>query len=167
MIKSQIEPTVEIKELVKDVKSPITFDSLIQIRDLMYVKIIFRPYDDSTREQEKAIRWKRTAGEILRDGYVYSEKACTDLTVLYIALCQALGLETSFVKVKNGERVHSIAEIKLDDGWYIFDIFRKNIPVKGLITPDAPFAGWQLWQKGRDAWDIGLTSFDDINKIII
>jgi transglutaminase-like putative cysteine protease len=165
MTNSQIETTQEIRDLVKDIERPITLDSLLQIRDLMYGRITIRPYDDSTKEHEKEIRWKRTAGEILRDGYVYSGKACTDLTVLFIALCRALGLETSFIKVKNDNKVHSVAEIKLEDGWYIFDISRQNVPVKGLITKDSPYNDWQLWAKGRDAWDLGLNEFKDIKKI--
>ncbi|MFA5886307.1 MAG: transglutaminase domain-containing protein [Patescibacteria group bacterium] len=162
---SQIEATTNIKDLVKDIKSPITVDSLINIRDLMYSRITIRPYDDSTKKHEKEIRWKRTASEIIDDGYVYSGKACTDLTVLFIALCKALGLETNFVKVTNDEKVHSIAEIRLDDGWYIFDVSRKNIPFKGLVTNETPYQEWKLWKKGRDAWDLGLIDFESISRI--
>lgn len=162
---SQIETTIIIKDLVKDIKRPITVGSLVSVRDLIYSKITIRPYDDTTRNHEKEIRWKRTASEIIGDGYVYSGKACTDLTVVFIALCQALGLETNFVKVTNGNKVHSIAEVKLDDGWYIFDVSRTNIPFKGLITNETPYQGWKLWKKGRDAWDLGLTSFENIANI--
>lgn len=81
-------------------------------------------------------------------------------------MCKALGLETNFVKVKKEQRVHSIAEVKLDDGWYIFDVSTAySVPVKGVITQDATFQGWKLWKKGRDAWDFGLTEFESITKI--
>ncbi|MFZ4648706.1 MAG: transglutaminase domain-containing protein [Patescibacteria group bacterium] len=162
---SQIETTIIIKDLVKDIKSPITTDSLINIRDLMYSKITIRPYNDSTKDHEKEIRWKRTASEILQDGYVYSGKACTDLTVLFIALCKALGLETNFVKVTNDAKVHSIAEVKLDGSWYIFDVSRRNIPFKGSLTNESPYLNWKLWKKGGDAWDLGLIDFESISKI--
>jgi len=164
---SQIETTEEIKKLVSDVKQPITSNVLVDIRDLMYSRILIRPYDDSTKEHEKSIRWKRTADQILKDGYVYNDKACTDVTVLYIALCKTLGLETNFVKLKKDKTIHSVAEIKLIDGWYIFDVSNtKNTPVKGEITKDFPYyKDWQLWQKGRDAWDLGLTDFESISKI--
>jgi hypothetical protein len=163
--KSQVETTTEIKNLVAGIKKPLSFSSLIQIRDLMYTKLEFRIYDDSSAEHEKSIRWKRTAGEILNDAYVYSGKACTDLTVLYIALCRAIGLETRFVKVKRQNMVHSIAEIKLDDAWYVFDISRTNVPFKGEITTDNPYKDSVLWKKGRDAWDIGLIDFESMSKI--
>lgn len=166
MTDSQIEITTEIKNLLKDIKYPITLDTLIQLRDLMYSKLNIRPYNDSAKEHEKSIRWKRTATEILKDGYIYNGKACTDLTVLFIAFCRALGLDTNFVKVKKENSVHSVAEIKLDNGWYIFDVSNiKNIPINGIITKDRPYKDWQLWKKGRDAWDLGLSEFKDIDKI--
>lgn len=164
---SQIEITSEIKNLVKDIKNPITLDSLIRIKDLMYSKITVRPYNDSTKNKEKEIRWKRTAGEILNDGYVYSGKACTDLVVLFIALCNALGLKTNFVKLKKEHMVHSVAEIMIGGTWYIFDVANNgSIPVEGIITEENSYKDWKLWKKGRDAWDLGLTSFEDIESII-
>lgn len=166
MKNSQIETTAEIKSLVSSIKSPITTESLVEIKNLMYSKLKVRPYDDSTKGHEKAIRWKRTADEILRDGYIYQGKACTDVTVLFIALCKALGLDTNFVKVRKEKMVHSVAEIKLYDGWYIFDVSNmQNIPIKGIITKNYPYKDWQLWQKGRNAWDLGLTDFESISKI--
>ncbi len=162
---SQIETTSTVKELVKDIQGPISVDTLISIRDLMYTKITIRPYDDSTKNHEKEIRWTRTASEIIEDGYVYEGKACTDLTVVFIALCKGLGLETNFVKVTNNKKVHSIAEVRLDNGWYIFDVSSKNIPFKGLITNEAPYQEWKLWKKGRDAWDLGLADFESLSKV--
>ena len=164
---SQVETTSEIKDLVKDIKNPITVDSLVRIRDLIYSKITVHPYNDSTKDQEKEIRWKRTAGEILDDGYVYSGKACTDLVVLFIALCKALGLKTNFVKLRKEHMVHSVAEILLDGTWYIFDVANNgSVPVGGIITEGSLYKDWKLWKKGRDAWDLGLTSFEDIDNII-
>lgn len=166
MKNSQIETTKEIKDIVRGIKHPITPNVLIEIRDLMYSNITMRPYDDTSKKREKIIRWKRTATEILKDGYVYAGKACTDLTVLYVALCKALGLETNFVKVKKDKMVHSVAEIKLGNDWYIFDVSNvKNVPIKGMITKDLPYKDWQLWKKGRDAWDLGLKDFESISKI--
>lgn len=131
----------------------------------MYSIITIRPYNDSTKEHEKAIRWRRTADEIIKDAYVYSGKACTDLTVLFIALCKALSLETNFVKITNEKKARSVAGVKLSDGWYIFDVSRKNIPFKVLITGSNPYEGWKLWKKSRDAWDLGLVDFESISKI--
>lgn len=167
MTNSQIETTTEIKNLLEDITHPFTLDTLIQLKDLMYSKLEILSYNDSTKEHEKSIRWKRTATEILKDGYIYKDKACTDLTVLFIALCRALDLDTNFVKVKKENSVHSVAEIKLDNGWYIFDVSNiKNIPISGIITKDRPYKDWQLWKKERDAWDLRLSEFKDIDKIV-
>ncbi|MDP2642042.1 MAG: transglutaminase domain-containing protein [bacterium] len=164
--KSQLEYSNKIRDLVADKKSPITVADLVEIRDRIYKKIEFRPYNDQTMEHEKSIRWKRTVAQILDDGYVYSGKACTDLVVLFLAICQSLNLETRFVKLKKINMVHSVAEVKLDDSWYIFDISNKNnLPLKGEITERNQYKDWELWKKGRDAWDLDLIDFDSINKI--
>jgi hypothetical protein len=164
--KSQINCSNEIKTFVGDLELPANSETLIKIRDRMFPKLEIRPFNEKTAPHEKAIRWKRTASEILNDYYVYQGKACTDLVVLFISFCLALGLETRFVKLRKAKMVHSVAEIKLSDGWYIFDVSYKNsLPVKGEITSDAPFKDWQLWKKGRDAWDLGLEKFEDIDKI--
>lgn len=69
------------------------------------------------------------------------------------------------MKVSNDKTVHSIAEVKLADSWYLFDVSRENIPVKGSITKETPYQKWRLWKKGRDAWDLGLVEFESISKI--
>ncbi len=62
--------------------------------------------------------------------------------------------------------VHSVLEVNLDDGWYIFDVSNQNnLPIKGQITEEKPYKDWKLWKKGRDAWDLGLVDFESINKI--
>ena len=164
--KTQIVISDEIRDLIADINPPVTASSLVEVRDRMYSKLRVYPYNDSTKDREKSIRWKRTSAEILKDGYIYAGKACTDQVILFSALCQALGLETRFVKLKKEKMVHSIAEIKLNDGRYIFDVSRKeNIPIKGEIIKGRDFCGWQLWKKGRDSRDIGLTDFDSMCKI--
>jgi hypothetical protein len=164
--KSQIEPSEQIKKMVEDKTRPITVSDLMNIKKRIYEKIEIRPYNKDTAEHEKSIRWKRTSTQILNDGYVYEGKACTDLVVLFLSACNALRLETRFVKLKKENWVHSVAEIKLEDGWYIFDVSNKdNIPIKGEVTEENQYKDWKLWKKGRDAWDIDLVDFDSIKKI--
>ena len=131
----------------------------------MYKEIEVRPYNEQTKDHEKSIRWKRTAVQILDDGYVYCGKACTDLVVLFLAICNSLNLETRFVKLKKKKWCILVSEIKLEDGWYIFDVSNENnVPLKGEITEENPYKNWKLWKKGRDAWDIDLVDFDSIKK---
>ncbi len=151
-----------------------TENDLITLRDKLLSHLEFRPYDDSTQEEEKKIRWKRTGSEILRDRYVYQGKACTDLVIAFITLARTAGIKnTCFVKLINKQTgaVHSVGEFELPDGWYIFDIAHsKTLPIKGRIIKNVPFGipplgPYLLWKKGRDSWDLGLTEFKTINKI--
>jgi len=73
------------------------------------------------------------------------------------------GYETRFVKLKllNGD-VHSVAEVKAPDGWYIADIDGNMGIFKGEFVPGQEINGCRLWKKGRDAWDIGLWGSDSL-----
>lgn len=162
---SQIENGPKIQELanklaVKDA------DDLIKVRDALDAALEDRPYDKSVAEQEQSIRWRRTAEQILEDGYVYQSKSCTDRIIVFLALCKQLGIDGSFVKVMRGKSVHSIAEVKINDEWYVFDAStRTSVPVKGQVTEEHPYNNWKLWKKGRDAWDLELVDFKAIDKI--
>ena len=165
--KSQVETTKKIRDVVKDLESKIIApEDLVRLRTLVFKKIRTIPYSKQSAAHEKSIRWKRTADEILRDGYVYQGKSCTDLVVSFIALCKALKINARFVKVKNENLVHSLAEVKLGKDWYIFDVSNpKSIPEKGELKSGTEWGGWSLWRKGRDAWDLGLVEFESIEQI--
>ncbi len=129
---------------------------LINLKKLIYKTLVFKQPD----KHERSIRWKRTADQILSDGYVYKGKACTDLVILFLALCSARGFQNRFVKLYNKELVHSVAEIKIGDDWYFFDIASKQKkPIKGQLK------GWKVWKKGKDSWSIGLKQYSDIKNI--
>ena len=165
--KSQVETTERILNLVSNFGQKIdTPEDLVRLRTLVFKKIRTIPYSKQSAAHEKSIRWKRTADEILRDGYVYQGKSCTDLVVSFIALCKALKINARFVKVKNENLVHSLAEVKLGKDWYIFDVSNpKSIPEKGELKSGTEWGGWSLWKKGRDAWDLGLVEFESIRRI--
>lgn len=159
--KSQIEIDANIKNLVSDIKIN-TVEDLLKLRDKLMSSLETRPYNNQTQEHEKKIRWKRTASKILKDGFVYQGKACTDIVVSFLALCKAKKLKTRFVKLRSNSSTHSIAEIKLQDDWFTFDVSQKNsIPQKGEIKKDNP----NLWGKGNDSWDLGLTEYNSIKKM--
>lgn len=163
---SQIEPSEAIGALVKEFSAPFKAEDLSKLRDKIFAVLDRRVLSDSNRGEEQAIRWKRTADQILADGYTFKGKDCTDIAVLFMSACRLLGLETSFVKLKKDNTVHSIVEICLPDGWYIFDPSNlQSQPTKGQVTEAEPWKDWRLWKKGRDAWDLGLTDYDSIKKI--
>ena len=55
----------------------------------------FRTYNNETKNHADSIQWKRTVSEILKDGYVYDGKACSDLCMVLVALCKAAGFGTN------------------------------------------------------------------------
>ena len=165
-MKSQIKPSERIMALASKVGRIEKPADLIKIRNLLYRSIIFKPYSNRTKKHESRIRWRRTADQILKDGYVYEGKACTDIVVTFLALCHALDLKTRFVKLIRDKYVHSVAEIRIRKDWYIFDVAnQKSKPIKGTITKSHPYKRWRLWKKGRDAWDLGLANLESINLI--
>ena len=123
---SQIEPTDSVRKMLVDWSLPKinTTEDLVTLRNRLFSHLVFRPYNDVTKEEEKKIRWRRTGAQVLEDGYVYQGKACTDLVVSFTTLAKAGGVkDTKFVKLKNIETgmVHSVGEFELSDGWYTFD----------------------------------------------
>ncbi len=166
---SQVEVTEYVTEMASNVGNVESPEVLLNLRKVIFRSLKFRPYTKRTRRHEKQIRWRRTASQILQDGYVYKTKACTDIVIVFLALCRARGLEARFVKVySDALRVHSIAEVKLPGGWFVFDVAsRKAVPKAGEITSESGYGQWHLWKKGRDAWDIGLTGYGSMKKIIL
>jgi hypothetical protein len=166
---TQLKLTKPIKSFVAGMKLE-TLDDLIELKVKMRTALETITYEESIVGEIRRIMWKRTAHQILEDGYIYSKDSCTDIVILFMALCKALGLKTFFVKVrkKNGApEMHSIAEIRLPKpyGWYLFDLAYDNPPEKGRMTPGSVYRGWEFWKKGRDSWDLGLWKYGDRYKI--
>lgn len=164
-MKSQIEPGPQIKQLVSGLKINGPKD-LLTLKDVIFCNLIIKRYRKEDEKNEESIRWRRTAEQILEDGYVYRGKSCTDTVVVFLALCKELGVEACFVKVRFGKRIHSLAEAKIKGKWYIFDVdWPDAMPEPGRILASKPYRGWHLWKKGRDAWAIGLTDSSSMQKI--
>ena len=164
-MKSQIELTDRLRNIADSVQGE-GIKLIKGLKEKVYESLEFRPYNDEIKDQEKSLRWKRTADQIFKEGYVYEGKACTDIVIAYLGLARARGFDTKFVKVSREQKVHSIAEILVGQEWYIFDVAsRDSKPQKGKYINDLQIGGWKLWKKGRDSWDLGLENFGDIIKI--
>lgn len=172
--KSQTEITKVILNFLGDYKIEKPEDLIPLIKHIKN-SLEFRPYIESTKDHADKIQWKRTASEILQDGYVYQEKACSDLVLILITLCKALSLEAQIAKLINLSKIstHSIAEIKINGDWYRIDPSMADPKVvKGLLTPDQTWnkdwqGGWKIWKRGSDLWDLGLDGVErekTINK---
>lgn len=164
-MKSQIKTTKRLQKIAEFVNGE-DIDLLINLRKKVFQSLKFLPYNEETKKDEKKIRWKRTADEIFKEGYVYEGKACTDIVIAFLGLAKAKGFRTRFVKIYKKGAVHSIAEIKIKNKWYNYDIASyKTEPIEGEFTSESSIDGWKLWKKGKDAWDIGLKEYNDIEKI--
>ena len=162
---SQVAVTPLIRQVALQVEIE-GVDDLKALQQVMFSNLKYQRMNRMTTPKEMRIRWRRTAHQILSDRIVYEGKTCTDLTVLFIALCRAHNLSTRFVKVYKGNRVHSVAEVNIKNKWYIYDASNyKSNPIEGEITEEKDFMGWRLWRKGRDSWDIGLKGYKDIRKM--
>lgn len=173
---SQIEPNDGVYRLLSElgVEKIRTPEDLQKLRKNLLSKLKFLPYNNTTKDAEREIRWKRSGAKVLEDGFVYQGKACTDLVVAFTTLAKAAGIaETRFVKLKNNKTgmVHSVGEFKLGNDWYIFDVANGSaVPVQGEIPKDISWGGppngpYLLWKKGRDSWDLGLGESSSISKI--
>lgn len=166
--KSQIETDKYILNFLGDRKVE-TPEDLVVLRDYVLDTLEFKPYNEETKEHADGIQWKRTASQIIQDGYVYEGKACSDIVLVFLALCKALEIEGLLVKLISIKRkmTHSIVEVKLNDVWYKLDpSFKNSIPHPKQMTEDDTFRGeYKLWKKGKDNWDLGLDSFESMSKI--
>lgn len=143
-------------------------DDLIPLIKHIKDSLEFREYNKQTAAHADSIQWKRTVSQILQDGYVYQGKACSDLSMILVALCKALGLEAQLVKLVNlpKDNSHSITEIKINGEWYRIDPdFSDPKPIKGYWEADQVLnknwaGGWKVWKRGDDLWSMGLDGID-------
>jgi hypothetical protein len=160
---SQIEIDKTIIDFLGDTAIK-TQNDLVTLRNRLQNALEFRPYKKETQKHADGIQWKRTASEILRDGYVYKGKACSDLTIVFLSLCKAAGIDGQLVKLRSidKKKTHSIAEVKLSDSGYRLDIASKDsVPFKGRLTDDSVWnKEYKAWKKGRDVWDLGLRGIE-------
>lgn len=160
--KSQIETDKYVLDFLGDIRVERPMD-MVKLRNHIQNSLEFREYNEQTKKNENKIRWKRTASEIIQDGYVYRGKDCSDLSIVFLALCKALGISGYLIKLANNDNTHSIIAIELDNQWYRLDItMTDSVPLKGRLPDSQKLKknGWKVWKVGRDLWDLGLDGID-------
>lgn len=166
-LESQTEVTQIVRDFLGDRKIE-TKDDLIDLLKFMHSSLESRDYNDETKEHADSVQWKRSATEIIHDGFVYDGKACSDLAMVFVSLCKAAGLEANLIKLVrlDHKSTHTIVEVKLSDGWYRLDTSNdKCIPTKGYLEADQIWnknweGGWKVWKRGPDLQSMGLYSID-------
>lgn len=166
--KSQTEVDQNVLNFLGDMKIE-TLEDLVKLRNFILDSLEFKPYNKATEKHADSIQWKRTASQIIQDGYVYEGKACSDIVVVFLVLCKAVGIDSYLVKLVSLDKkqTHSIVEVNLNGIWYRLDPSTKNsVPFARQLTDKDTFRGkYKLWKKGRDNWDLGLYSKESEDKI--
>jgi len=144
-------------------------EDLIVLKNKILDAFESRPYNNKTKAHADSIQWKRTASEIISDGYVYKGKACSDLAVVFLSLCKAAGVDGRLVKLKSidDKITHSIVEVNINGTWYRLDpSSRDSVSFEGEMTSESIWnKKFKVWKKGRDVWDLGLDSKKDEGKV--
>ncbi|KUK76986.1 MAG: Uncharacterized protein XD93_0607 [candidate division WS6 bacterium 34_10] len=107
---------------------------------------------------------KRTASEILKDGFI---TGCTDAALLFVALARATNIPAKYVETideqwlkEGGDLIRGHVYSQIFD-----DITNKWIWVDPLNCQfDAPPIGRIIYKEGLDSWDIGIRDFDSLKK---
>ncbi|MFH0752308.1 MAG: hypothetical protein V1914_01795 [archaeon] len=158
-MKSQIETTEIIQNFAKDIQGEgIELAKAILKKIHQNLKKIEMP-----EEEEHKIRWKRTATQILQDGWVVQGKACTDLAVLFIALAKAKKLESKFVKLYSIKRKMLHSAVELTSQKIILDVTNGKFDDS---TKEIFFDEYKVYKKGRDSWDIGVTGIESVPEVM-
>ncbi len=120
-------------------------------------------FDD--RNKKEVFR-KRTADEIISDGYVVG---CSDRALVMIALARALGFPAKYIEtidkkwLNTGTDPHLSGHVYvgvLHDGkWVVIDSNRG-----GRIGVNIEEDGRVVCAEGLDSWAIGVDSFDALKK---
>lgn len=161
---------MKVKSQIRTTKIVSNFSSDIKGGGIELVNNILKKIHKKIRkielepEKEGRIRWKRTATQILEDGWVVRGKACTDLTVVFIAIAKAKGLKTRFVKLYSIKRkmLHSAVELKIDGKRVYLDVTNGKFDD---ADKEIVFDEYKVYKKGRNSWDVGLDSFSKGVKV--
>ncbi|MBI2482670.1 transglutaminase domain-containing protein [Candidatus Uhrbacteria bacterium] len=163
--KSQTEVDQRITNFLHGMRIE-TADDLVLLRKKIRGKLEFRPYNGETKAHADSVQWKRTASEIIGDGYVYAGRSCSDLALVYLALCKSMGIDGYLVKLRSLDhaKTHTIVEVRLGDVWYRLDpSMPDGVPFVGQLTADQVWntkwlGGWKVWRRGHDLWEMGFGS---------
>jgi hypothetical protein len=151
---NQTEITKQIEKLASGLEGGFE-EKINQIFDI--VKIL--PY--KTENKDGVFR-KRTAGQIIIDGYV---TGCTDEALVFIALARAAKIPAKYIETIDNEWLrtggssvggHIYAGVFYDNKW------RTANPSTKQIDIDIEGDDRTIYKEGLDSWDIGIDSFDSL-----
>lgn len=150
----QTQVTPEIEEIVSDISGTV-LEKAQKILDI-------GPSLMKSQKHDKEVFRKRTAAQILSDGYI---TGCTDAALLFVTLARASGIPAKYVETINEEWLrnggnsiegHIYSQIYdiSQDKWIWVDPMQRKIG----SSPENRV----IFQEGLDSWDIGITDSNSL-----
>ena len=149
----QTQITQEIKEIASDINGTV-LEKAQKILDI-------GPSFVKSQEYDKEVFRKRTASQIIQDGYI---TGCTDAALLFITLARATGIPAKYIETidkewlrNGGDSVegHIFSQIYDESrGWVWVDPMQRKV--------DSPPENRVVFKEGLDSWDIGINDFDSL-----
>lgn len=177
----QVETTEQVRRIAESIVVRTLPECLLECNEVIFSKLRILPYISEYTTTEEKIRWKRSATEILESGVVYDTKYCTDVTIVMISICKALGYRAELLKVFQKDEktteiiVHSFALVSDDFAakQYIVnvapnkDFFYKRVhESEQLIRGHVCIRKFVVWNIAADQWAMGLTDASHEQQII-
>ncbi len=165
----QSSVTTRIKKVAQKISGDNRRERLF--RAMQYVWKVFS-YDRRLNTE----KFKRTADELFKSRIL---GGCSDYALAEITLFRALGIPARMVVTANVDWMyqyqqdrlsmtegHSFIEVFLEDSWYLVDstyrlFFTHYNPALGSYPHGEYFCG-----RGRDFWDMGLRSGQDLDRML-
>lgn len=156
----QTKITPAIKKISSAIKGE-NFEYLLNTLEWLNKNIT---YPQSQKVQKNDIFRKRTAEDIISDGYA---TGCTDFALVFISLSRANNIPTKYVEViaknyfkNNLDKVagHVYAECFIGKKWYGVD------PMAGYIKYSVRYPGFVVYGRGLDSWDLGINDLESMRN---
>jgi transglutaminase/protease-like cytokinesis protein 3 len=162
----QTKNTPKIKGILQEIKGN-NFDFIVNT--LLWLQNNLEGKDASTTPNYKEVFRKRTATQIIEEGYT---SRCTDQALVFIALCRAKGYPTKYVEAIHKSwlntkdttdidiKDHVFAEVEIDKKYYVID------PAMGRIhvNPNDAYRSFAIYAKDYDSWGLDIKSHEDLEE---
>ncbi len=154
----QVKITDEIKRIASGLKGQSGRETAMNI--IKWIKENLKLKKASELPNPALLFRRRTADQIIRDGFV---TGCADATIVFLALCRALGIPAIYCELavpEKGHFGHVWAKCFLDNAWVDVD------PMNGAVGEDVPkkfekYGKVYILGSGADSWDIGIECWED------
>lgn len=161
----QTKATARVLKIAKKIKGK-EINSVVQI--LEWIQNNIKELRNINKGKKTELLRRRTADQIIKDGF---STGCGDYTLVFVALARAKKIPTKYVeamsmKWKKGQSLqgHAWAEVFVDNKWIVVDPTMVSIHFKRRGKVPSSISGYRIFDKGLDAWDLGIKNFDNLKE---